>query len=253
METSRILIKLDLFLYILPEGIPRNTLVILSGEGGSGKSAILANIARSIVESGEPVVYVGIDDDPLTIIRQLESFGLKIDENTSRLLVIVDGFSYLVKSRKGILHPLVAEEVDPRNPENIVNAILRVVESRGLKGRGLVIIDSLNDVMISLDPTRFMEFVKTLRANISKSLEVPIIASLHTSTESFREYLHAVEHLVDGVIETQSLAEGLPMQLPVQVRQIIVRRIKGVPHRYGWVLYTIDKTGVKPVILRIEK
>ncbi|WP_048078678.1 RAD55 family ATPase [Desulfurococcus mucosus] len=254
MSEHRLVISLDLFLYILPEGIPRNSLVILAGKGGSGKSAIVANIAKNIVENGEPVVYVGLDDDPVTIVEQLDSFGLKVEEAaSSRLLMLVDGFSYLIKGRRERAHPAVVEEVDPRNPDNVASAVLRVLESTGLKGRGLVIIDSLNEAMISLDPTRFIEFVKFLRANVSKALRVPVIATLHTSTEGFEEYLYTIEHLVDGLIETQNLEEGLSSQLPMQVRQVIIRKIKGVSHRHGWVLYTIDKTGVKPVILKVEK
>lgn len=250
---EKILITLDLFLYILPDGIPRNSFIVLAGEGGSGKSAIVANIAKNIIENNEPVIYVCLDDDPLTIIEQLESFGLRIDGNTSSKLLLIDGFSYLIKGKKGRIHPLVVEDVDPRNPENIANAILRVLDSTRLSDRGLIIIDSLNEAMISLDPTRFMEFIKLLRANISKTLKIPIIATLHTSTEGFKEYLYTIEHLVDGIIETRGLEEGLSLQLPIQVRQIIVRKIKGVTHRHGWVLYAIDNAGVKPVILKVEK
>jgi len=254
MATNRLQISLDLFLYMLPEGIPRNAFIVIAGEGGSGKSAIVANIARNLVEKGEPIVYVGLDDDPLTIIEQLESFGLETDKAiSSKLLFLIDGFSYLIKGKKSRLHPSVVEEVDPGNPDNIVNALLKTIDSAGMREKGVVIIDSLNEVMITLDPTRFVEFVKLLRANISKSLRVPIIATLHTSTEGFQEYLYTIEHLVDGLIETRSLEGELSSQLPIQVRQIMVRKMKGANHKHGWILYTIDRAGVKPVILRVEK
>jgi len=53
MAANKLQISLDLFLYMLPEGIPRNAFIVIAGEGGSGKSVIVANIARDLVEKGE--------------------------------------------------------------------------------------------------------------------------------------------------------------------------------------------------------
>jgi len=240
----------DLFKYLLPHGIPRNSLVVMAGEGGSGKSVILVHLVKDFLLAGEPVIYVALDDDPQTVLSQLLSFG--IDARAfceKKQLVIIDGFSYLAKLRRQQF--CVEEEVTPENPDTIVSAVSRVVEKYNIADKGLVIIDSLNEIIVILDPTRFVKFVKAIRASFSKSRSILTIVTLHTSTESFKEYLLTVEHLVDGVLETGSIPGELAQQLPIFVRQISVKKMKGVDSKPGWILYGIDHEGLKPVMLRI--
>lgn len=240
----------DLFKYILPDGIPRNSFVVIAGEGGSGKSVIIAHLVKDFLAGGEPVVYVTLDDDPETVLNQLISFSVDVEKHcSSRQLTIVDGFSYLVKSRKPGF--CVEEEVNPENPDTVISALSKITERYGISGRGLVVIDSLNEVMVLLDPTRFLVFAKSLRANFAKSRGILTITTLHTSTSSFKEYLLTIEHLVDGLLETASVPGEIAQQIPIFVRQIAVKKMKGVDSRPGWVLYGIDHEGMKPVVLRI--
>ena len=243
--------KQDLFKYLLPSGIPRNSLVIIAGEGGSGKSVIVAHLVKDAVLSEEPVVYVAIDDDPQTILNQLNTFGVKtLEECNSKRLVIIDGFSYLMQFKKP--QPCVEEEILLDSPGKLINSISRVVDKYKIADKGLVVVDSLNDIVMLLDPTRVVEFIKSLRANFAKARGVLTIATLHTSTTSFKEYLLSIEHLVDGVIETGSIPEELAQHIPIFVRQIVVRKMKGVDSKQGPVLYGIDREGLKPVILKIS-
>lgn len=240
----------DLFKYLLPHGMPRNSFVVMAGEGGSGKSVILMHIVKDFLLAGEPVIYVTLDDDPQTVLNQLLSFG--IDARAfceKKQLIIVDGFSYLAKLRRQ--QYCIEEEVTPENPDTIVSAISRVVEKYSIIDKGLLIVDSLNEIIVILDPTRFVKFVKAMRASFSKSRNILTIATLHTSTESFKEYLLTVEHLVDGILETGSIPGELAQQLPMFVKQISVRKMKGISSKPGWVLYGIDHEGLKPVVLRI--
>jgi KaiC/GvpD/RAD55 family RecA-like ATPase len=243
----------DLFRYLLPEGLPRGSFIILAGEGGSGKSVILIHLVKDVLNAGEPVVYLTLDDDPLTVLKQLSVFKISIENYCSqRLLSIIDGFSYTMRQRRGRVHPCIIDEISPENPDNTITTLIKIVEQFKLEGRGLVVIDSLNEAMISLDPARFVFFIKSLRANIAKYRDIITIATLHTSTNELRNYLLIIEHLVDGVLETSSIPEDLASQIPVFVRQIRVLKMKGASHRQGWVFYSIDSEGVKPAILRIK-
>lgn len=248
-EYSRFMFSQDLFKYILPQGVPRNSLIVLAGEGGSGKSVILAHLVKDFLVAGEPVIYVALDDDPQTVLNQLRAFSVEVRALCEKkALLLVDGFSYLAKARKQ--QYCVEEEVVPEDPDTVVSALSKVVEKYSIQGSGLMVVDSLNEVMVLLDPTRFIKFIKTLRASFSKARGILTIATLHTSTESFKEYLLTVEHLVDGILETASIPGELARQIPMFVKQITVRKMKGVESRPGWVLYGIDSEGLKPVILR---
>jgi KaiC/GvpD/RAD55 family RecA-like ATPase len=243
----------DLFKYLLPEGLPRSSFIVLAGEGGSGKSVILIHLVEDILSVGEPVIYLTLDDDPLTVLRQLSAFKIPVENYCSQqLLSIIDGFSYTMRQRRGRVHSCVIDEVSPENPDNTITTLIKASERFRLEERGLVVIDSLNEAMISLDPARFVSFVKSLRANIAKSRGITTIATLHTSTSELRNYLLIIEHLVDGVLETSSIPEDLASQIPVFVRQIRVLKMKGASHKQGWILYSIDSEGVKPAILRIK-
>jgi KaiC/GvpD/RAD55 family RecA-like ATPase len=254
LSKNNLILEVDILLYVLPEGIKRNSLVIIAGEGGSGKSALLANIAKSVVKNNEPLLYLALDDDPATIVDQLISFNVDVEKafNEGRF-GIIDGFSYLIKGKKGRSHPMVLDEVNPGDLDNLVYSILKHVDYFNMRGRGMVMIDSLNEIMITLDPTRIIEFVKTIRANIAKHRGVTTIATLHTSTEDFLSYLLNIEHLVDGIIEMQTLKDKNLGELQIPLRQMLVRKMKGVTHRAVWTLFTIDKEGVKPVVIKTSK
>lgn len=254
MPESNLILDVDILLYVLPEGVKRNSLIIVAGEGGAGKSALLANIAKSVIKNNEPLLYLGLDDDPATIVDQLSSFNVDIEKvfNEGRF-GIIDGFSYLIKGKKGKSHPMVLDEVNPSDLDSLVYSLLKHVDSFNMRGRGMVMIDSLNEIMITLDPTRIIEFVKTIRANVAKHRSVTTIATLHTSTEDFLSYLLSIEHLVDGIIEMQTLKDKNLGELQIPLRQMLVRKMKGVPHRAVWTLFTIDKEGVKPVVIKTSK
>jgi len=254
LPESNLILDVDILLYVLPEGVKRNSLIIVAGEGGAGKSALLADIAKSVIKNNEPLLYLGLDDDPATIVDQFSSFNVDIEKafNEGRF-GIIDGFSYLIKGKKGKSHPMVLDEVNPSDLDSLVYSLLKHVDSFNMRGRGMVMIDSLNEIMITLDPTRIIEFVKTIRANVAKHRSVTTIATLHTSTEDFLSYLLSIEHLVDGIIEMQTLKDKNLGELQIPLRQMLVRKMKGVPHRAVWTLFTIDKEGVKPVIIKTSK
>lgn len=242
----------DLFKYILPSGVPRSSFIVIAGDGGSGKSVIVAHIVKDFIEKKEPVIYVALDDDPLTILSQLSSFGVDSEKHCNeKTFILLDGFSYIAKTRRPVY--CVEDEVNPENPDTVVSALSKVVEKYRVENTGLIIIDSLNESMVTLDPTRFVKYVKTLRASFSKARGILTIATLHTSTNSFKEYLLTIEHLVDGIVETSALSDELAQHIPMFVRQISVRKMKGVESKQGWVLYGIDKEGLKPVILKITR
>ncbi len=254
-NNNRLYVDVDLIKYILPEGIPRNSFIILSGEAGSGKSVLATFIAKNIMEQGEPVVFVAFDDDPLTIIQQFKAFSTRIEEYHSKgLFYIVDGFTYLFSKELEKFDEMVALEVNPSDLDQTLYNIIKVLEEHKINGKGVVIIDSLNVFLNYHEPSRVLEAVKTLRANISKLRNVVVLALLHTSTDYYSEFLNSIVHLVDGILVTEVVVQH-PMsgEIPLPLRQILVKKMKGVSHRVSWTLYVIDKEGIRPVILKTEE
>ena len=250
---ERVLLGVDVLNYVLPQGIPRNSFIILAGEGGSGKSVLVTHIAKSFLERNEEVLYVSLDDDPITIAMQFSSFGIDIARYIeSKKLLIVDGFGFRIRGRKERLHEAVIEEVNPQEPDHVLYTIARILDEYDIKNRGIVVIDSINEFLSYQDPIKVVEFIKNTRANVSKARNVIVLAILHTSTEDLKQLASSIEHLVDGFILTETVVQHpVAGEIPLALRQLLVKKMKGVSHRINWTLYTIDKEGIKPVIVRI--
>lgn len=245
-------IENDLIKYILPKGIPRNSFIIISGVGGSGKTVLVTSIASSILSANEPVVYIDFDDDPLTIIQQFKSFNIDIDKYVkNNLFHIIDGYTYLFRKERRKLHESVVADVDPKDIDNTVYNVLKTLDDKNIVNKGVVIIDSLNEFLNHHDPSRVLELVKILRANISKLRNVLTIATLHTSTDYYMEFLNSIEHLVDGIMTTEVIVQHpLAGELPIPLRQVLVKKMKNAPHRVSWTMYTIDNEGIKIVKIK---
>jgi KaiC/GvpD/RAD55 family RecA-like ATPase len=75
---------------ILGGGIPKDSLVLLSGTCGTGKSIFAMNFLIDGALMGEPGVYISLEESPETNIKQMKLFGWPIDElvKKKRLLII---------------------------------------------------------------------------------------------------------------------------------------------------------------------
>ncbi|MEM1661935.1 MAG: RAD55 family ATPase [Desulfurococcaceae archaeon] len=250
---SRIEFDVDIFKYILPAGILRNSFIIIAGRGGTGKSLLVNSIVKSFIEKGEPVVYVDYDDDPGSILSYFEALGLNLDEAWSKgLFYLIDGFSFMIKGFKPQKPSFVVDEDDPRELDSTISKIIKVLDEKNIRNRGLLVIDSFNIYLNYHEASRVLELVWILRANTSKARGVLTITTLHTDTDYYKDFLDGIEHVVDGIILTENIEQHPFLQeYSIPLRQIMVKKMKGVPHRTGWTLYTIYDS--KPLPVRIKK
>ncbi len=234
---------------MLPRGIPRRSFILLAGGGGTGKSVLTSLIAWHFAREGEPVIYVALDDDPLTVLEGLSVKGYDASDLLERrLLTFIDGYS----SRYGIEPGLnVEERLATLDPTAIQLAVRRSIERRGLKCKGLLVIDSLNALLLKFEPTMVMDFVNAVRAYASKLQGVVTVATLHTSTQLYAELASSLEHMVDVVIWLKYHAEALEAGYPV--REILVKKAKGAPVTAGWLKFIITDKGVVEVETRTVK
>ncbi|MEM1646514.1 MAG: RAD55 family ATPase [Ignisphaera sp.] len=232
---------LDILDEVLPEGIPRSSFIIITGLGGTGKTFLTLNIAKQFLLRGEPVIYVVFDDDPITIINMLAYLGIDVYEYVrNRNLMIVDGFSFRIRNKKGKLHISVVEEVDPQNPEQVLYTIMQLLEKLELKGKGVVIIDSLNEFLAHHDYAKVEEFIKNIRANIVKYKGILTISILHTSADKAKQLLLSIEHIVDGVIfMDKQFKDG------TVVRYLVIKRVRGASHKVDRVEFILSSKGIE--------
>lgn len=233
----------------LPDGVLRNSFIVIAGEGGTGKTLLLMAVARRFLESGENVMYFSLDDDPVTIVKQFQLFNININEYVKReLFYIVDGYSFRIIGKREKRHISVIEEVDPHNLSHVVNICIKVLDDLKILNRGLFIIDSINEFLMLYEASRAVELVKNLRASISKARNVVVLASLHTSSKISKGFLKVVEHMVDGIILTKiAIRSSTTATEFTSVRQLLVKKMKGVPHSDSWITYSIERGSIRAI------
>ncbi|MEM1694955.1 MAG: RAD55 family ATPase [Ignisphaera sp.] len=219
---------------LLPNGIPRNSFIIIAGPGGTGKSFLVVNIAKQFLLRNEPAIYITFDEDPLTVASIVSSIGVDVYKYLgSRLFMIIDGYSFRIKDREGKMHIAVVEEVDPQNTEQVFYTVIQIVDRTNIKGKGLIIIDSLNEFLSYYEHHRVAEFIKNFRANIAKYRGILTLAILHTSTDKAKQLLTLVEHIADGIILVDKVFKDSTI-----VKSVMIQRMKGVEHKLVRLEYT---------------
>ncbi len=231
----------------LPEGVPRSSTIVLAGPGGTGKSVITTHIARNFMERGERVIYLTLDDSPKAVLEMFDSFGWRHERYVgSGKLLIIDGFSFRLKGlrRWGSL-PGVVREVSMEDLSRVLYVVNEVLEKYGIENEGVLIIDSLNELMFRFDLTQILDFVRTLRATVSKGRGVIALITLHTSTSTLRELAAHLEYLVDGIIVTRIEPELQGIGIPL--KQLMVKKMRGAPTNPLWIPYVVSSEGIKGV------
>ncbi len=229
----------------VPDGMPRNSMVILHGQGGTGKSVFLATLAYNRLQAGEPVLFVTLDDDPQSLVQLFLSFGWRLEEYVAKnCFRVIDCFTYRVKSR-GSQPDYVYRVVNPMEANDLIEALTSAMNDMGMNDRGAVFIDSLNELLSISEITTALETVKMIRAIASKTRDVPVFATLHTGIESLQEILFTLEYTVDGIIEFRY--DPNLYQLGMPVKQLQVRKLRGTQHSSASIPYSVTSEGIRPV------
>jgi len=232
----------------LPWGIPRRSLIVLAGPAGTGKTVLAAHLSKFFMESGEKVIYLTFDDDPKSLVEHFRSFRWGIDSLFGKgLFSIVDGFSFrLGELSADIGDEYVVRRVTPSDKDGIIYGLYDIAAKRyKMQGEGLIVVDSLNELMFSMDISQVLEFVKTVRAVFAKGLGIMVITVLHTATELLEELAAHLEYLVDGFIETRLNPTLLEIGIPL--KELMVRKMRGTMTNPQWVPYVIVDEGIMGV------
>ncbi|MBD3203350.1 hypothetical protein GF327_03590 [Candidatus Woesearchaeota archaeon] len=61
-------------------GIPRNSLILVEGEDGAGKSILAQRISYGLIEQGHTVTYISTELDTLGFVKQMSSIKYKVTD-----------------------------------------------------------------------------------------------------------------------------------------------------------------------------
>ncbi|WXG43388.1 MAG: RAD55 family ATPase [Promethearchaeati archaeon SRVP18_Atabeyarchaeia-1] len=235
----------------LPEGIPRNSFVLVSGEGGTGKSVLLTQLIYERLKQGEPCILLCLDDSPRGFMQQLTSFGWFPEPFLEKnLLHFIDCYSYRMNPDESSIPSYTTYIKAPTDLDNLQANVADAVDKLGMHNRGAVFIDSITELwFLNLkEPYATVEYVKTWRAEFSKERLVPVFCSHHYGLKVFEVYEELLEYIVDGVVDLRY--EPNLMKIGMLVKQLRIRKLKGVHHDSNWVTFTVSGEGIDLLKLR---
>ncbi len=221
------------------------SMIIFAGPSGSGKSVVLNNIILYHLALDHDVIYVTLDDDPVSSIERINLIAggnVAQDYIKAGKLRIVDGFSFRIAvpkpSREYISRELTSLDVD-----DFFYGIKQ--EASSVAKGSLLIIDSYNEILNTVDIAQSTELLKNIRATVSKGLEILTLVVVHTDSEEIAEWIKGNEYWFDGLIIFNLQADPLKGKV---TRFIFIKKVKGASHCTDPIYYKIE--GGKPMLIR---
>ncbi|WP_243678156.1 RAD55 family ATPase [Vulcanisaeta distributa] len=216
---------------LLPTGFPFGYLILIRGDLGMGKTLLVKLLARSIM-SNYPLIYVSFDDNPDSVVSDLKEF--------SNRLFIIDGFT--LSDQRRARAPNVIDVITELDPGQLISKVGQAVYSRSARG---LIIDSINDLLINIDPRGLIAMLKQFKS-LSRLYNMITFIVAHVTTEDIDNLLNSIEYVFDGVIEME-FDENMA-NLGIPVRRMRIKRMKGVSHSMNWYYFTTAKGTIVPPV-----
>jgi KaiC/GvpD/RAD55 family RecA-like ATPase len=245
-------IKTDIQLLddLIIDGLPRDSFMVLLGEGGTGKSAILGELCYRFLKKGEPVIYVALDNSPASVFSDINSLGWDLTPFCENgLLRFLDCYSFRMKTEYD--EKCITLLREPDDLPNFTDKLVSIMDELNMNGKGIVLIDSLTEFMTLSDPSQVVDSVKNWRARGTKERNVVFVSTLHYGLKAFEGFADVFDYMVDGIIDLRY--DPTYMASDILLKQIRVRKIKGADHYTNWVNFVIQKGGLKPLIIEAKK
>ncbi|WP_458189551.1 ATPase domain-containing protein [Haladaptatus sp. NG-WS-4] len=232
----------------LPQGLPRNSFVLLSGEAGTRDNAIQAELVWRTLQRGEPAVVVSFTEPPVSVVEQFLSMEWNVlPYLETGQLHVVDCFTYRVSDRKRMfarmdewnqfLHRVTLAATttvrDPGDTSELQHKLDNCLEALTMSDTGIVVIDSLTEFGTLVQPVQAYDFVKDLRADVCKGRFVPVFAGATLVSEE-ETFPHDLGYVVDGIVNLQ--LNGTIIE-DVLVKRIRIRKMNSVLAIPEWVAY----------------
>jgi KaiC/GvpD/RAD55 family RecA-like ATPase len=232
----------------LPQGLPRNAFVLISGQAGTRDGAVHAELVWRALQRDEPAVFVSFQEPPSSVVQRFLTLGWNvIPYLESGQLSILDCFTYRVADRDRMIERLndwnqylqtVAEPStetvrDPTDLDELSNKLDNCLEELSMTDTGMVLIDSLTEVGTLVQPVQAYDFVKNVRADVCKGRFVPIFAGA-TYDRDLEQFPHDLDYIVDGVVDLQLNGDLVRDTL---LKRIRIRKMAGVLSISEWIAY----------------
>ena len=232
----------------LPQGLPRNAFVLVSGEAGTRNRAVGSELVWRTLQRGESVVIVTFEEPPGSIVQQFFTLDWNVlPYLESGRLRILDCFTYRLSDRRRMFdrmdewnaHLYDAADAatttirDPTDLGELQNKLDNALEAREMVSSGVVLVDSLTELGTLVQPVQAYNFVKDVRAEVCKGRFVPVFAGATRGGEGDR-FPHDLGYVADGLVDLRLTEELVEDTL---IKQARIRKLSGVLVISEWHAY----------------
>ncbi|AEH38407.1 RAD55 family ATPase [Halopiger xanaduensis] len=234
---------------LLPNGIPADAFVLLSGDEGTRRSELLTELVWRALERGEPAVVVSYANPPTATLERFFQNGWNVlPALEDDRLTVIDCFTHRLEDRDRFLETqtewtnfvgeaaadALVEVEDPSDLAAVASRLQDVLDDREMSETGIVTIDSLDELDSLLREESVHNFVKDVRATVCKGRFVPIVAGATTAgTDPYPE----AEYVFDGIVDLRLTDEMTPN---ARLKQLGVRKLIGAQFLPQWVTYEYE-------------
>jgi KaiC/GvpD/RAD55 family RecA-like ATPase len=189
---------------LLGGGLPKDSIILLSGTCGTGKSIFGMNFLIEGAMKGEPGIYISLEESPESNIQQMKLFGWPVDD--------------LIKQKKlMILQPELYN----------FDALLTTIEDSidRIKAKRLVI-DAISIIgMYFEDPYKVRKSILQLGALLKKMKCTTVAIDEIREGETSLSAYGVEEFVVDGVIVLYLIKRS-----NIYLRATVIRKMRGINH-----------------------
>ncbi|MDD4082012.1 MAG: ATPase domain-containing protein [Sphaerochaetaceae bacterium] len=224
---------------LIEGGFPQGSVTLIAGTPGTGKSIFAAEIAYNNAVKGKKCLYLDLEQKVNQLDNQLEDFGFSTKKTKDNLKVTT------IDSSDPALIETISNELTKNKYDVIVlDSIESIVHSSAVMGKNKEM--SLEQIQETVLPT--MLDTKTIGRLKLRKLFTNLIATNATvfvigekvegSQGLSRDTIS--EFLCDNIISMNYLGVGSS-----EYRSLQIRKMRRSGHEKGFVLFEINKTGIK--------
>ncbi len=205
---------------LIQGGFVRNSVNLVTGGTGTGKTILAAQFLWEGLKKGEPGVYITMEEHPDDFRQDVAQFGMDFSKYEKQGICSIDYF-------------------DPAQVNNLAAAILNSIKTIGAKR---LVVDSTSVIGLTIENEMMIrrKLLSLIDAVKRQSKCTVLLTTEITENSKGLSRWGVEEFVVDGVIVLQFTGIG-----GQSFGNLQVRKMRRTPHTRGWFPLDITSKGVK--------